>query len=363
MLTENVQILENSLFAAGAPDEPEMGRRLSLAVCASILLHLALILGINLTPHPPKPPLEVSLLSLHRPQELHEAKKTQREEKRTLHIAPPSDVPETAPPEKTEFLSDKNTSTEKQSVRRGMPEAGMPSPQPREQKKEAAKAAAPEKPGGHDVKHAMRLRLSEDELAAKLSDINRSPSPPKNDQGKSKNQNGAALDSSRVAKLQQHEPFRRSAPDPLFSGRAGVPDVVPNIPDGEITLLNAKADQHAVFVRRVALQVFGALRKMSWAEVPHAQLRDARGFATVYATMSKDGKLLSVELDDSSGSQAFDRILVQAAKKGTWDQNPPPQAAAKDGVIHFVFQARTWVRFSGETYRESRWLLLGTGLL
>ena len=45
-----------------------------------------------------------------------------------------------------------------------------------------------------------------------------------------------------------------------FFGNSGSTDYLPNLPDGDITLLNTKADHFAVFVRRVAARVFAALR-------------------------------------------------------------------------------------------------------
>src|SRR5690606_20546577 len=49
-----------------------------------------------------------------------------------------------------------------------------------------------------------------------------------------------------------------------FIGASGAPDHLPSLPDGDITLLNTKANQFAVFVRRVATQVFGELRLTGW---------------------------------------------------------------------------------------------------
>jgi TonB family protein len=182
-------------------------------------------------------------------------------------------------------------------------------------------------------------------------------------------------DDERAVKLEEYRPFQPSASGSMYSdrggapsglgalGRGGVPDYLPDIPDGEITLLNAKADRHAVFVRRVALQVFGALRKLNWAEVAHSEARRLRGFVTVHATMSGEGKLLDATIEQTSGTSVFDRVVLEAASRGSWDQNPPGGARGADGNIHFIFKSRTWARLGGDGQREQRWLLLATGLL
>jgi TonB family protein len=151
-----------------------------------------------------------------------------------------------------------------------------------------------------------------------------------------------------------------------FLGTGGVSDHLPNLPDGDITLLNEKASTYAGFVRRVAIQVFSSLRAQGWEQLSRYEIKQMTGFSTVEAVMSPRGQLLAVRLLDPSGSQAFDRVLNQAVSKGTRDPNPPMGAKAADGNIHFIFKARSWAE-SGSDPRsgapfERRWLLLATGL-
>ncbi len=171
---------------------------------------------------------------------------------------------------------------------------------------------------------------------------------------------GSKPDASRMEQLASYKPF--SGGD-LFSSQYGSSDYLPNIPDGDVTLLNTKADRYAVFVRRVALQVFGALRREVWQAVPGSEMRKISDFALVEATLTADGKLLRVKLLESSGSPQYDRVLTRAAQEGSWDQNPPTGATGDDGHIHFVFKSRAWVRGGGHPGMEQRWMLLGTGLL
>ncbi len=54
-------------------------------------------------------------------------------------------------------------------------------------------------------------------------------------------------DPERQQRFRNNEPFKSSLLSELTSGRAGSPDYLPKVQDGDVTLLNAKADRHAVF--------------------------------------------------------------------------------------------------------------------
>ena len=143
----------------------------------------------------------------------------------------------------------------------------------------------------------------------------------------------------------------------------GQSDFLPSIPDGEITFLNAKANAYAIFVRRVALQVFGALRKHSWSSLGRRDIASASSTTTIRATLSAKGKLLGIEQLSSSGSKGFDAVVKRASQEGAWDHNPPAGAKAGDGKIYFIFKSRSWTRAGAGSHRERRWILLSTGLL
>jgi len=151
-----------------------------------------------------------------------------------------------------------------------------------------------------------------------------------------------------------------------FMGQTGSADFLPELPDGDITLLNTKANKYAVFVRRVATQVFSQLRVVGWDNLRINDIRAISKFSRVRAVLSKEGELLEVTLEESSGSAKFDRVLIEATQNGARDPNPPPDAVASDGHIHFIFLARSWAQVvpSGRSGvpTERRWLLLSTGL-
>lgn len=183
----------------------------------------------------------------------------------------------------------------------------------------------------------------------------------------SKNANSQLLTTSPLTSTQGYTPFSRPmGSGAQFMGRFGSSDYLPNLPDGDITLLNTKADQFAVFVRRVATRVFSELRSAGWENLSAGEIRRIEGFATVKAELSLDGRLLSVTTINASGSPRFDSTLTEATNRGASDPHPPPAARAPNGNIIFIFQAKSWsepaINRRTGTPTERRWLLLAAGL-
>lgn len=179
----------------------------------------------------------------------------------------------------------------------------------------------------------------------------------------------APSDTEQKDKIDTHSPPAFSRPagsGAAFVGRAGLNDYIPYLPDGDITLLNAKADQFAVFVRRVATQVFGQLRASGWDSLRAGDIDAIQDFTTVRAVLAPSGELLRVELLASSRSSRFDSTLLEATRAGARDQNPPAGARADDGTIRFIFRSKSWVRYAVAAKNgapvERRWLLLASGL-
>lgn len=324
------------------PTREPLNRRLVISLLLSLLLHSLLIAVLQTPPNPGAvKPIEVTLVST---------------KKNKPQIVSPSALPESEPLE-TARVSDKNTRTDVESIRRGdMPQTPSPSiatqakpaTEAQQPKNQMDAAAQPEKP-----KSSPQLKLRDEKLLSQFGQLPveqpaKEPEPRK------------ISDAQRASKFSQAQPFQRSD---LSIFRQGTPDFLPDIQDGDLTLLNAKADRHAIFVRRVALQVFGSLRSLSWQELSRSQIGLLQNHSVVEAIMSPTGKLLSVTIKGISGSAAFDTIVEKAAKDGTWDQNPPKTAQAADGNIHFIFYSKTWSRTAGDTMREQRWIMLGTGLL
>lgn len=340
-----------------------------VGLIVSLLLHACLLYVFvnSKAPHPP----QVTTINVTIEPSLAPPKRQQPQ------IVSPSQQRSTIPPDQATKLSDVDSRTEVEKIKRGdgggipgQPARSNPQQQQREQSKPSQSAAerpvqkppprtsppsAIPKPQSPKKDLLVKdLTLDRSTLDAKFGAAAKQPAEQKSR-------------SSPPQSLSDYQAFSRPpGTGAAFLGTGGISDHLPNLPDGDITLLNAKANIYASFVRRVAVQVFTQLRAQGWERLSGQQLRQLQGFATIEAVLSRDGKFIRAQLLDSSGSEAFDSVLNLAVTSGARDPNPPPGALAKDGLIHFIFKARSWSqmgvnRRSGAPV-EQRWLLLATGL-
>jgi TonB family protein len=254
----------------------------------------------------------------------------------------------------TNQLSEENISVKKEQIKRGLPDAGKSiAKSSNNQNASQQQFQQKQQETSKQTKSTPNLKLSSSELLDSLDGITAGAAKPKS----------ASNTANASARAQ---PFSRpSGSGARFLGDAGSPDFLPNLPDGDITLLNAKANQFAVFVRRVAIQVFSNIRTFGWDDLTRADINAIKGDTFIIAKMSPSGQLLSVTLQGSSSSSNFDDIIIKAAKAGTKDPNPPAGALAEDGNIRFIFKARSWSEvFAGRggIPSERRWIMLSTGL-
>jgi len=341
---------------------------LKVGLPLSLLIHgalLAVILSAN-APHPPMP--TVIDITLEPPSALRSPKK---------EIVSPSAQKSEKPPEETNRLSDVDSLAIREQVKRGN-DGGAPGPlsksqpQPQQQPSKPSQESQPQQKtppapkvpkepqpqhqqpspqkGDHHIK---TLKLDDAELAMKFGAA--APSRP------------ASSQSSSRSKLSEYQAFSRPpGSGAAFLGTAGISDHLPNLPDGDITMLNAKANIYASFVRRVAIQVFTQLRSQGWERLSRQQIQQLDDFATIEAVLSKKGDLMDIRLIGGSGSAAFDSVLKLSVNAGAKDPNPPPGAEASDGLIHFIFKARSWSQMAANPRTgfpsEQRWLLLASGL-
>jgi len=344
-------------------------QQLGIAVVCSILVHIGLFWGLNSIParHPIEPLGEVIEVSFEGPvqRSLRPSSQIVSESERTEVRKLDIDTPNRA---------EKDSVVEKEQVRRGDdPQAG-PSVSPvrsAQQQPSDPQANANSKSEGEQTntkspapKRAVKadpsksLPLKELKLdSATLLEKFVIPQAQKNEEQ-------VEQANSRTAGYQAFS--RPLGSGAAFLGRRGVTDYLPSLPDGDITTLNAKADQFAVFVRRVASSVFGQLRSAGWEQISGRELNSLSDFSEVRASLSLKGELLSVQVVSSSGSQRFDLVLNESVKRGARDPNPPAAAVASDGTIRFIFRARSWAQMSSSSRSgapvERRWLLLATGL-
>lgn len=343
-------------IAGDKAQQKAQARAIAIALAVSLLLHAALLTMSLKKPTPDEKLLTVTLLE----QPEAPPKNNSRQ------IVSPSRSPESETAPETNRLSEKNTAVERETLRRGLPakaQQGKKAPPSRQPEENRAPAVSPAKPEPRKNSEAVSkekptLRLSD---ATVLSTVGTVPLPQSSNRKQTLNDRIEEVRRSQAT--ESAKPFSKFTSSGPFTGPDGVPDHLPEIPDGDITMLNSKAFAFAVFVRRVAYKVFGEFRQRSWETLPATEIRRASGTAMVLAVLNPQGELIKAELLDSSGSKSFDQVLRGAAQAGAWDRNPPPGAAAEDGNIHFLFKARSWVRPGPDGLRQQRWILLGTGLL
>jgi len=331
-------------------------------IAASLLLHATLAILFFYSSNSPleNKPLSIISVSIEPPP---------TEQSKRQYVTTPRKSEPAREELQTPLLSERDTYAAKEKLRRGDPEAGavsLPqtakdaqapikeiSPQEAPQREQAATLAALPKqdfsPSSQQLSH---LRLGTGQILAGL------------EQQREKKESSYQIESS---SLQEYRAFTREAGSGArFLGRSGSSDFLPNLPDGDITLLNAKADAFAVFVRRVATRVFSQIRMSGWDTLRYEDIMAISRFVTFHAVLSPAGELLEINLRQSSGSTRFDDLVRRSIQRGAKDPNPPREAALADGNIHFVFQSRSWVRPSTDPrtggFGERRWIMLGTGL-
>lgn len=312
----------------------------------SVMLHTLILVSILLNYTPPTPSLEVFSVSL--------------EPQRRARIVSPSSTTSDKKPEHTPQLSEKDYIAKIEQVRRGTGGASKRSArndkpsdassaskqsatQPRQLQKQTARAGK--------TLTLKDLRLDSSTLSSKFTSAHEGTETPKSD----------------LSAPTNYQAFSRpQGSGATFIGTGGISDHLPNLPDGDITLLNAKANIYASFVRRVAIQVFTQLRTQGWDTLRAADIRRVRQYAVIEAILSARGELIKTQIIEQSGSSSFDLVVESAAQSGAKDPNPPTGAQAEDGTIHFIFKARSWTQLGANPRSgaptEYRWLLLATGL-
>lgn len=302
----------------------------------------------------------------------------------TRQIVTPPDSSTDSEPSGPTFLSDRDASTNTPQIKRGDdPNAGVkpseassePAPrQPPQNQAQPPRAKAPAAANQNDsvktssqVKPASRVPLLALDEMTLLREFAQAPTPSSTDRLSAALSGQGEPTDEAIASTAAITPFSRApGSGARIVGARGSTDFLPTLPDGDLTLLNTKASVHAVFVRRVAIQVFSNLRASGWEQLRASDVRAMTEETTVRAVLSPTGRLLRASLERSSGSPRFDEVLEAAVRRGARDPNPPKAAALKDGNIHFIFKARSWVMTGSDPRtgapRERRWLVLGTGL-
>ena len=328
--------------------------KLKYGLALSLLLHIMFLFIILKTEqHAPKTEsfIEVSIV----PEELKKEDSNQLLTNQIVEQPQAQDSPENKQTN-AKLLSDKDSYTEKEQIKRG----DRPDAAPVKSNKANEKPI--EKQNKQQPKEEQKTKTSSEQPADKISTLRL------DDQTLFEKFAAPKSSKSLTTNESSYQAFSRPAGSgAAFIGMSGTSDFLPNLPDGDITLLNTKADKFAVFVRRVASLVFSHMRSTGWETLQSSDIEKIEDYCTVHAVLDKSGKLIKISIEGSSGSRRFDETLSVAVKSGAHDPNPPAAAAAEDGNYHFIFKSKSWSKIghapkTGAPY-ERRWLLLSTGLL
>jgi hypothetical protein len=254
-------------------------------------------------------------------------------------IVSPSEGGEEKAPEKTRLLSDRDTTVKEQSIRRGEPAPGAASrPEQAREGRRSGSSGKEDQPPPRERHESPPTEIASlrklpglDELLPRAS---RLASEGYGRSGKE----GESADGESVEKrdlLKSGEGWQAA------TTRPGALDFLPDVREGDITLLNTKAELFSPFVRRVAVRVFGHLVILLRRQL-EGLTASTREFVTVEAIMNKHGDLVSLEVKDRSVSSSLsvDRSLQRACHDGFFDRNPPAGAESADGKIHFLLHTR-----------------------
>jgi hypothetical protein len=259
-------------------------------------------------------------------------------------IVTPPDAGEEKEPANTRFLSDRNNTVKEEMVHRGEPSQGKP--EAKQQTAEAKEKAEAKK------REEAKLQMARRPAAESSGTGQQVAALPKLDQllpaADEMIREGAVRpdesESAKPAPEQQASVERKDLlrhGDPWGKGglHGGSMDFLPTVREGDITLLNTKADLFAPFVRRVAARVFEHLQIALRQAAQRASGASGREYAQVEAVMNKAGQLMSAQLVERGNNSTLgaDRELLSVTKPDIFfDSNPPSGAEAADGNIHFI---------------------------
>lgn len=257
-------------------------------------------------------------------------------------VAPPDAGRNEVPPD-TRLKSERDVTVDEQQVKRGDPKPGESAPDTAAAPEPKAKPKPPApKPPPARNRPQQPGRQQRQQVAALPSLDRLLPNAVK------LAQEGYGQPPAAEPESAERRAERRVAGgnDGLFipTGPIGTLDYLPDVREGDITLLNTKAEVFAPFVRRVAVRVFQNFWISLKKDITNASLT-AEEAIEAEAVMDPRGEMIGFTITRRSSriTLASDRRLQQACNVGFFDRNPPPGARWEDGNIHFVFAAQIQV--------------------
>jgi hypothetical protein len=107
---------------------------------------------------------------------------------------------------------------------------------------------------------------------------------------------------------------------------------------GDRTLLNAKAREFPEFSEAMLNRTLVAAQALEVKQLEQHKLPEEMRPLILTATMTPEGRLTDLAVEQHTGFGPVDRILIEACKQGLWAANPPAGALANDGMYRMRFE-------------------------
>lgn len=110
---------------------------------------------------------------------------------------------------------------------------------------------------------------------------------------------------------------------------------------GEERMLNKKAAEFDTLSMRLMDQIFTQIVVLQERDdISHLKLPTDLKWVIITGTISRQGVLKELVIEQHSGTAAIDKMVIAACKKGLFIHNPPPEALNDSGNYKVRFEAR-----------------------
>jgi len=132
---------------------------------------------------------------------------------------------------------------------------------------------------------------------------------------------------------------------------------------GDVTLLNQKAARFPEFSYQMLNRMLPVAQKMAVSKLDARQLPMDIKPVILTATLTANGKLADIAIEQHSGVAAVDHIMIDACKSGLWAMNPPEDAADADHTYRVHFEGGIY-NYNFDRYGQYSYVThMGVGLL
>ena len=132
---------------------------------------------------------------------------------------------------------------------------------------------------------------------------------------------------------------------------------------GDVTLLNRKAARFPEFSYQMLNRTLPIAQKMAVSKLNGQQLPADIKPIILTATLTPNGKLTDLAIEQHSGVASVDHVMIDACKSGLWAMNPPAAAADPDHTYRVHFEGAIY-NYSFDRYGQYSYIThVGIGLL